>query len=93
MFAVTQTPTLAMAVGMTKEQSNMVAMGGFTIAALAMDKAQGCIGESLPTRRGEKNCLELLLAVAQTPTLVAAIGTTKEQSYAAIDMAWGLGAR
>jgi hypothetical protein len=82
-----------MAVGMTKEQSNMVAMGGFTIAALAMDKAQGHVGESLPTRSREKNCLELLLAVAQTPTLVAAIGTTKEQSYAAIDMAWGLGAR
>ncbi len=67
-FAVMQTPTLGAAVRTTKEQSNVAAMGKFTITVLAMEMAQGCIGELLPMPSGEKpgrlraievlNCIE-----------------------------------
>ncbi len=47
--------TLIVAVRMTKEQSNAVAMGKFTIAASAMDTAWGSIGFSANMQRGYRH--------------------------------------
>jgi hypothetical protein len=53
LFDVAQTPTLAMAIKKTKEKSNVIAMGQFMIAALAMDKAWGHVGFAANAQRRE----------------------------------------